>query len=207
MALHASPLFISSHLMFIKVILSLLCLLTVSSLSVDRRKFWNQVASAGTLISLAQPAFAANSQDASDKDKIVKGYQRLTYLLDNWDMETTICGRNDNPYNPCERSPIKVMEYLGYKDTNDPLFKVEKTLMRLQAEVPREFDDEFQTAMEQAAEAAEEGSGMAYISSWGEANPGGGKDRVELFIERSKNDVIAVRDSLATVIRILDLKP
>jgi hypothetical protein len=198
--------------MIIKVILGLLCLSTVSSFSVDRRQFWNQVASAsaGTLISVAhaQPALAASqNKNASDKDKIVKGYQRLTYLLDNWDKETTICGRNDNPYNPCERSPIKVMEYLGYKDTNDPLFKVEKTLMRLQAEVPREFDDEFQTAMEQVAEAAEEGSGMAYISSWGEANPGGGKDRVELFIERSKNDVIAVRDSLATVIRILDLKP
>jgi hypothetical protein len=192
--------------MFIEIILSLLCLSTVSSFSVDRRQFWNQVASACTLISPAQPALAA-SQNASDKDKVVKGYQRLTYLLDNWDKETTICGKNDNPYNPCERSPIKVMEYLGYKDTNDPLFKVEKTLMRLQAEVPREFDDEFQTAMEKAVEAAEEGSGMAYISSWGEANPGGGKDRVELFIERSKNDVIAVHDSLATIIRILDLKP
>jgi hypothetical protein len=191
--------------MFPKLLLSLLWLSTVSAFSVDRRQFGNQLA-AGTTLIIAQPALAA-SQEASDKDKIVKGYQRLTYLLENWDKETTICGRNDNPYNPCERSPIKVMEYLGYKGTNDPLFKVEKTLMRLQGLVPSEFDGEFQAAMEKAAEAAEEGSGMAYISSWGEANPGGGKDRVELFIERSKKDVIAVRDSLATVIRILDLKP
>jgi hypothetical protein len=56
------------------------------------------------------------------------------------------------------------------------------------------------------SEKSEEGSGMAYISSWGESNPGGGKDRVALFIERSKMDVVACRDSLGTVIRILELK-
>ena len=47
---------------------------------------------------------------------------------------------------------------------------------------------------------------MAFVSSWGEANPGGGKDRVKLFIERSKNNVIVSRDSLKTVMDILDLK-
>lgn len=40
----------------------------------------------------------------------------------------------------------------------------------------------------------------------GEANPGGGKDRVELFIERSKKNVMIAHDSLAKVIDILDLK-
>jgi Ca2+ transporting ATPase len=54
--------------------------------------------------------------------------------------------------------------------------------------------------------AAEEGNGMAYISSWGEANPGGGKDRVQLFIERAKNNVIQARDSLSTMVDIFDLK-
>jgi hypothetical protein len=47
---------------------------------------------------------------------------------------------------------------------------------------------------------------MAYVSSWGEANPGGGKDRVELFIERAKKNVIVSKESLATVIEILGLK-
>ena len=55
-------------------------------------------------------------------------------------------------------------------------------------------------------EKSEEGNGLAFISSWGEANPGGGKDRVALFIERSRNDVIESRDVLATAIRILNLK-
>lgn len=65
----------------------------------------------------------------------------------------------------------------------------------------------FVDALEKVAEKADEGSGLAYVSSWGESNPGGGKDRIELFIERSKKDVIEVRDSLASVMKILDLKP
>jgi Ca2+ transporting ATPase len=44
---------------------------------------------------------------------------------------------------------------------------------------------------------------MAYVSSWGEANPGGGKDQVERWIERSKNNVLDARDSLATALKIL----
>jgi len=41
------------------------------------------------------------------------------------------------------------------------------------------------------------------FQSWGEANPGGGKDRVELFVERAKNDVIDARDALGVVLKIL----
>jgi len=71
--------------------------------------------------------------------------------------------------------------------------------------VPAADEVDYLEAMEKWAEKADEGSGMAYVSSWGEANPGGGKDRVAYFIERSKNDVIACRDSLGTVLRILGL--
>mmetsp|Transcript_19915 Transcript_19915/g.36182 ORF Transcript_19915/g.36182 Transcript_19915/m.36182 type:complete len:91 (+) Transcript_19915:3-275(+) len=86
-------------------------------------------------------------------------------------------------------------------------FKVEKTLMRLQEYVPPGKDGEFQEAMDKVVEKADEGSGLAYVSSWGESNPGGGKDRIELFIERSKNDVVDVQKSLETVMNILELKP
>jgi len=57
------------------------------------------------------------------------------------------------------------------------------------------------------AQNAEEANSMAFVSSWGEANPGGGKDRVKLFIERAKNNVIKSKDALKTVMDILDLKP
>jgi len=100
-------------------------------------------------------------------------------------------------------------KYLGYKSMDDPLFRADKTLIRLQNLVSSRdaaTQDEFQDAVDIFVEKAEEGNGMAFVSSWGEANPGGGKDRVELFIERSKSDVQVCRDSLATVIKILDLK-
>lgn len=89
---------------------------------------------------------------------------------------------------------------------DDPLFKADKTMLRLQALVPPEDEVDYLEAMEKWIENADEASGMAYVSSWGEANPGGGKDRVEYYIERSKNDVIEARNSLETVIRILKLK-
>jgi hypothetical protein len=41
--------------------------------------------------------------------------------------------------------------------------------------------------------------------SRGEANPGGGKDRVELFIERAKKNVVDSRNSLKTIVEILDI--
>lgn len=150
-----------------------------------------------------------SSQEEDDKIKLYKGYERLNYLLDNWVKETTVCGISDNPYisaGGCERTPLKVMDYLGYRNINDPLFRADKTMRRLENLVPPDRVVDYLEAIEKWQEAAEEGNGMAYISSWGEANPGGGKDRVELFIERAKKNVIDSRDSLATVIDILDIK-
>lgn len=157
-----------------------------------------------------QPAWAvaADSQEDIDKANILKGYSRLKYLLENWEKETTVCKiGGDSLEKRCERTPIKVMDYLGYKATNDPLFKAEKTLRRLYVLAPPDRDVEYFEALERYAENADEASGMAYISSWGEANPGGGKDRVELFIERARKNVVAAYESLGTVIKILDLKP
>ena len=89
---------------------------------------------------------------------------------------------------------------------NDPLFKAEKTLRRLEVLVPPDDESAYMDAVDTWIERADEGSGMAYISSWGESNPGGGKDRIAFFIERSKKDVVDCRDSLATVARILRIQ-
>ena len=98
------------------------------------------------------------------------------------------------------------MEYLGFKSTNDPLFKAETTMMRLK-DLAGDREVEFYEAVDAFSQNAEEANSMAFVSSWGESNPGGGRDRVRLFIERSKNNVIVSRDSLKTVMDILDLKP
>jgi hypothetical protein len=149
----------------------------------SRRTFGIQTVSflGGASLSLvARPASAATataSQQDLDKDRILKGYDRLTYLLENWERETTVCGKSgDNPYitkNGCERTPIKVMEYLGYKVINDPLFKADRTMRRLEALVPPGRELDFLEAIDVWGQAADEASGMAYVSSWGEANPGG----------------------------------
>lgn len=163
-----------------------------------------------TLSNFPSHAFARQSEEDVSKEKLLKGYQRLNYLLENWVQETTICGRDDNPYitgkGGCERTPLKVMDYLGYKDINDPLFRADKTMKKLEPYIPNSRFGEYLEAMEKWSEAAEEGNGMAYISSWGESNPGGGKDRVQLFIERARKNVVESRDSLATIIDILDIK-
>jgi len=99
------------------------------------------------------------------------------------------------------------MEYLGFKSIDDPLFKADATMMRLKDIVPSDREVEFYEAIDAFSQNAEEANSMAFVSSWGEANPGGGKDRVRLFIERSKNNVIVSRDSLKTVMDMLDLKP
>ena len=104
---------------------------------------------------------------------------------------------------------INQKKYLGYKSMEDPLFRADKTMIRLQALVPENDTkgaNELQDAVDLWMEKAEEGNGMAFISSWGEANPGGGRDRVELFIERSRKDVMESKDALAVVIRVLGLK-
>ena len=90
---------------------------------------------------------------------------------------------------------------------NDPLFKADATMLRLKNLVPPDAEEEFYEAIDKYVQNAEEANGMAFVSSWGEANPGGGKDRVRLFIERSKKNVIESRDGLKKVMDILYLKP
>lgn len=175
--------------------------------SASRRETLGSIAAVGGILLGSQPAFAA-SQEEADKANIVKGYKRLVYLLDNWEKETTFCktGQETTFGDRCERNPTKVMEYLGYKSINDPLFNVEKTLKRLSVLVPSDRDVDYLEATENLLQNAEEANSMAFISSWGEANPGGGKDRVILFIERAKNNVIVSKQSLETVMDILGIK-
>ncbi|GMH60706.1 hypothetical protein TrVE_jg11165 [Triparma verrucosa] len=168
------------------------------------------------------PAIAATA--TTEDVKIQKGYAQITNLLDTWVESTTNCKTsNDNPYKGnCDRTPIKVMEVLGYKSTTSPLFNAEKTLLKVQlngeldkvleerwggdAKKIRSEELRFQSAVDNYIEAANQGSDTAYISSWGESNPGGGKDRIELFIERSKKDVINCQANLKVIAEILDIK-
>jgi hypothetical protein len=50
----------------------------------SRRNFFGSMATVSALI-FSEPAVAADPQLEKDKANILKGYQRLTYLLDNWE--------------------------------------------------------------------------------------------------------------------------
>jgi len=156
-----------------------------------------------------QPVLAKDTLD-EDKAKILKGYERLTYLLDNWDKLTTKCGVEKDPFSGeqvCEKNPLVVQEYIGYKSMNDPLFKADKTLRRLEDLVPAARDADYFDAVERWSTAVEEASGMAYTSSWaGPQNPNGGDDSIAYYLERAKKQVTDARDALATAISILQLK-
>lgn len=176
-----------------------------------RRHFFGQQAllAAGLLLT-QQPAFAKGNSDDEDKGKIVKGFERLTYLLDNWDKLTTKCGVERDPFSGaqvCEKTPLIVQDYMGYKSTNDPLFKAEKTMRRLEPLVPAAREVEYFDAVEKWVMVADEAAGMAYTSSWaGPQNPNGGDDAIAYYLERAKKQVVDARGVLVTVIDILDLK-
>lgn len=158
---------------------------------VQRRTFFSAVVTnVFTLSSAPQLASATttNKQEKQDRENIALGYKRLTYLLDNWEKETTVCGRSDNPYiGLCERTPEKVMEYLGYKSMNDPLFRADKTLSRLQTLVDDDHYVEFMEAMERFNEKAEEASNTAYLSSWGKLTRVEGKIGSSFLLKDLRN--------------------
>ena len=96
--------------------------------------------------------------------------EHIMYLIRSisW-QETTECKiGGDSLEKRCERNPYKVMEYIGYKSTTDPLFRADKTLMRLYTLVDGgDSAIDFIEAVEKFNENADEANGMAFVSSWG----------------------------------------
>lgn len=133
----------------------------------SRRQYWVQTGQIlGSVFLAANPAFAKDDL-AVEKKKIVDGWKRLNYLLDNWEKLTTDCKTKtqySSASSECERTPLIVQNYLGYKSTDDPLFKADKTMRKLEVLVPEDDVVDYLEAMEKFGEKAEEGSGMAYVS-------------------------------------------
>ena len=68
----------------------------------------------------------------------------------------------------CEKSPLKVQDYLGYKSTNDPLFKADKLMLKATPLVDPDSFEDYLDVVERYREKADQGAMMAYTSSWGE---------------------------------------
>jgi len=138
-----------------------------------------------------------------DLQKLQRGHARVRYLLENWDAITETCGtgvmsdlerkqviRTEGGGGGfCEKSPLKVQDYLGYKSTNDPLFKADKLMLKATPLVDPDSFEDYLDVVERYREKADQGAMMAYTSSWGEANPGGGKEIIDEYLERTKDEV------------------
>lgn len=59
---------------------------------------------------ISSSSSSSSPQDAKDKENIVRGYERLQYLLDNWEAETTVC-KIGQEVSFRERGVMKIEKY------------------------------------------------------------------------------------------------
>jgi hypothetical protein len=119
-------------------------------------------------------------------ERLPKGHARVRYLLDHWDEVTKVCGtaimsdeerkqivrtEGGGGTDACSKTPLRVQEFMGYKSTTDPLYRVDKLMVRAGPLVDLDNSDKYLDAVERYREKADNTSLMAYTSSWGEANP------------------------------------
>jgi hypothetical protein len=170
---------------------------TTTCLSVDRRAWLSQ--NLGTLIvtvpvvavATGHPnkATAASTTAASSNQELERlqlGHARVRYLLDHWDEVTSVCGTTimsdlerrqvvrteGGGGGQCSKTPLRVQDYMGYKSINDPLYRVDKLMVRASGSLPDPNDVEgYLDAVERYRETADATALLAYTSSWGESNP------------------------------------
>jgi Ca2+ transporting ATPase len=156
---------------------------------------------------LANPLSASAASGAptpEELERIRKGYKGIEYLLDNFEQETTVCRENGGE---CKRDADAVRKALGLRSTTDPLFQIEKVFAKVKnMDLDPDKLEAFFEASEEWNAAMSMSNSMAFISQFGEYNPGGGKDEVLKYLNESKKQVIIARDSLKVIMDALDIK-
>ena len=132
--------------------------------------------------------------------RIQIGYQQINYLLDHFEEETTVCRENGGE---CKRDANSIRKVLGLRSTTDPLFQIEKVFAKFKN---LSLDGDADVDIEALYDAAEDwnssismSNSMAFISQFGEYNPGGGKDEVLKYLLESKKQVLFAKDALKTI--------
>uniref|UniRef100_A0A7S0L2P2 Uncharacterized protein n=1 Tax=Coccolithus braarudii TaxID=221442 RepID=A0A7S0L2P2_9EUKA len=144
------------------------------------------------------PLAATAAQDAKDLTRLPKGLKEIDFLLDNWSQETI------NPVSG-NADPDRVRLFLGLRTTTHPLFQVEKILTAAQNKVDPDDFEAWIEAVEGWDSHLNKVNELAYTSSFGEYNPGGGKDQIAKYLELAREEVILARASLAKIIGLLGL--
>ena len=148
-------------------------------------------------------ATAVGPPSSDDLSRIKAGYDGIQYLLENWDKETTVCRENGGE---CKRDAEPVRRYMGLRSTTDPLFQIEKVFGKVKnMELDGDQLEKFFEATEEWNTAMNMSNSMAFISQFGEYNPGGGKEEVLKYLNESKKQVVIARDALRKIMEILSL--
>mmetsp|Transcript_21767 Transcript_21767/g.45958 ORF Transcript_21767/g.45958 Transcript_21767/m.45958 type:complete len:265 (+) Transcript_21767:162-956(+) len=158
----------------------------------------------------------------TDLKRLQLGHSRVQYLLKNWDKLTEVCDNKAMSSTEakqvvrtegggggfCDKNPLVVQEYLGYKSTTDPLFKADSLMLKAVPLVDESVMDEadFVDLVEQYREKADQTALLAYTSSWGEANPNGGKEAVDDYLDKTKEVVQETEGLLRKVLNALQLE-
>jgi len=167
------------------------------------------------------PASAMNYRPVKAEQlvQIKDGYDDLLYLLGNWNKATRECdediSRKVQPLQSgvkspdlCTAKPDNVRKYLGLRSVNEKLFNTKQLWIDIQAAGDYLTDDQeedFQQTAEEFERFKQQAGDWAYTSSWGEANPGGGRDKVEDYLLRSKADTVKAVEKLGELVKILKL--
>lgn len=191
------------------IALLLVSLISVNSLTRETFNRRDAISSAafgvaGGLLSQVQPTYAAAVPPTkAELDRIVLGYKQISALLDNFEEATTTCRENGGE---CKRDAEPIRRVLGLRSTTDPLFQIEKVFNKVKY-MEGDFDLEvFFEATEDWNSAMTISNSMAFISQFGEYNPGGGVEEVLKYLNESKKAVLVAQDALKRIIVTLKLE-
>eukprot|EP00590_Aulacoseira_subarctica_P003826 CAMPEP_0172419114 /NCGR_PEP_ID=MMETSP1064-20121228/5556_1 /TAXON_ID=202472 /ORGANISM="Aulacoseira subarctica , Strain CCAP 1002/5" /LENGTH=230 /DNA_ID=CAMNT_0013158409 /DNA_START=39 /DNA_END=731 /DNA_ORIENTATION=- len=168
----------------------------------SRRDFFVSAFSlAGAFVVLLpkSPAFALeNPPTKAELDRIKLGYKQIQNLLNNFEKETTVCRDNGGE---CKRDADPIRKALGLRSTTDPLFQIEKVFAKVKyMDIDPDKLDQFFDATEEWNSSINMSNSMAFISQFGEYNPGGGKDEVLKYLNESKKQVVIAEKALKTIL-------
>ena len=197
----------------------------------SRRAALSTVVGISALIGQNRVSFAAGAPPTKEElERIRTGYKQIQYLLENFEQETTVCRENGGE---CKRDAEPIRRALGLRSTTDPLFQIEKVFAKVKNmdidpdklegklsmyahhmninslyQVLQSFSlyIAFFEASEDWNSAMTLSNSMAFISQFGEYNPGGGKDEVLKYLNESQKQVVIASNCLKTIMDCLGLE-
>lgn len=100
-----------------------------------------------------------------------------------------------------------ILSALGLRSTTDPLFQIEKVFAKVKnMDLDPDQLEAFFEATEEWNSAMNMSNSMAFISQFGEYNPGGGKDEVLKYLNESKKQVEIASKSLKIIMDCLGIQ-